>query len=73
MGKYYILDKKLELLHKILFIFIFLVRIFNNAYLFLGGHYSIRMQRHEENSKKIAKFLSKHPQVNSVIYPGLKD
>ncbi|NQY92916.1 MAG: PLP-dependent transferase [Campylobacteraceae bacterium] len=33
----------------------------------------IRMQRHEENALKIARFLKKHPKVNSVIYPGLKD
>ena len=33
----------------------------------------IRMQRHEENAKKIAKFLIKHPHVSSVIYPGLKE
>lgn len=33
---------------------------------------AIRMERHEKNAKKIAKFLQDHPKVESVIYPGLK-
>ncbi|MDA8792264.1 PLP-dependent aspartate aminotransferase family protein [Bacteriovoracaceae bacterium] len=33
---------------------------------------AIRMERHAENASKIAKFLEKHPQVEKVIYPGLK-
>jgi cystathionine gamma-lyase len=32
----------------------------------------VRMKRHEENAKAIAKFLEKHPQVEKVSYPGLK-
>ena len=32
----------------------------------------IRMDRHQENSIKIAKFLEAHPKVENVIYPGLK-
>jgi len=32
---------------------------------------SLRMRTHEENAKKIAKFLVSHPQVEKVIYPGL--
>ena len=31
----------------------------------------IRIQRHCENAMKIAEFLSKHPKVDSVFYPGL--
>jgi cystathionine gamma-lyase len=33
---------------------------------------AIRMQRHEENAKKIAKFLSEHKKIEKVLYPGLK-
>ncbi len=33
---------------------------------------SIRMDRHQENAFKVAEFLEKHPQVESVTYPGLK-
>jgi len=33
---------------------------------------SIRMQRHEENAKKVAVYLENHPLVESVVYPGLK-
>ncbi|MEM7797609.1 MAG: cystathionine gamma-synthase [Chloroflexota bacterium] len=32
---------------------------------------AIRMERHSENATKIAQFLSDHPAVASVIYPGL--
>lgn len=31
----------------------------------------VRMPAHCENAKKIAHFLSKHPQIQRVIYPGL--
>jgi len=31
----------------------------------------IRMQRHAENGGQIASFLSKHPKVGKVFYPGL--
>lgn len=33
---------------------------------------SIRMAAHEKNAKEIAKWLEKHPQVEKVVYPGLK-
>lgn len=33
---------------------------------------SLRMQRHEQNAKKVAEFLSKHPKVAKVTYPGLE-
>jgi len=31
----------------------------------------VRMDRHEENTHKIARFLHRHPKVRKVIYPGL--
>jgi len=34
---------------------------------------SLRMDRHVENAQKVAKFLTTHPQVLSVNYPGLPD
>jgi len=33
---------------------------------------SVRMKQHEENAKAIAGFLSEHPAVTRVMYPGLK-
>lgn len=33
----------------------------------------LRMQRHCENAGKIAKYLTEHPKVDKVYYPGLKD
>ena len=33
----------------------------------------IRMQRHCENGKIIAKFLKEHPRVNNVYWPGFKN
>ncbi|MBC75511.1 MAG: cystathionine gamma-synthase [Halobacteriovoraceae bacterium] len=33
---------------------------------------AIRMQRHEENALKIAKFLESHEQIEKVVYPGLE-
>ncbi len=33
----------------------------------------VRMERHVENAQKIAAFLNTHPQVESVIYPGLEN
>ncbi len=33
---------------------------------------SVRMEAHQENALKIANWLSKHPKVEKVIYPGLK-
>ncbi|MBA2726755.1 MAG: PLP-dependent transferase [Parachlamydiaceae bacterium] len=34
---------------------------------------AIRMQKHEENALKIAKFLNNHPKVENVYYPGLPE
>ncbi len=34
---------------------------------------ALRMQRHCENAQKVAEFLSAHPNVTWVNYPGLKD
>jgi cystathionine gamma-synthase len=34
---------------------------------------ALRMQRHCENAHAIAAFLSRHPQVERVLYPGLPD
>jgi len=31
----------------------------------------LRMQRHQENAMAVAEFLSSHPKVDKVIYPGL--
>ncbi len=31
----------------------------------------VRMERHNENSQKIAEFLSKHPKISKVHFPGL--
>lgn len=33
---------------------------------------SLRMQRHCENANELANWLSSHPKVSKVIYPGLK-
>ncbi len=33
---------------------------------------AIRMQAHEKNALKVAKFLEAHPKVEKVVYPGLK-
>lgn len=33
---------------------------------------SLRMDRHVQNTQAVAEFLEKHPQVNWVMYPGLK-
>lgn len=34
---------------------------------------AVRMERHEENAIRIAAFLSGHPAVRKVLYPGLSD
>jgi cystathionine beta-lyase/cystathionine gamma-synthase len=34
---------------------------------------SLRMQRHSENAQRVAEFLSKHPNVEHVNYPGLRE
>lgn len=33
---------------------------------------SLRVQRHCENGEKVVDFLSNHPKINTVYYPGLK-
>jgi cystathionine beta-lyase/cystathionine gamma-synthase len=33
----------------------------------------VRMARHEENGRAIARFLDEHPDVSAVLYPGLPD
>ncbi len=44
-----------------------------DAWLVLRGTKTlgVRMQRHEENAFEVARFLSRHPRVERVIYPGL--
>jgi O-acetylhomoserine (thiol)-lyase len=46
-----------------------------NAFLFLQGVETLplRMERHSTNALAVAKFLSKHPNVTWVNYPGLPD
>jgi O-acetylhomoserine (thiol)-lyase len=46
-----------------------------NAFLFLQGleTLSLRAERHNENALKLAKYLSKHKQVEWVWYPGLEN
>jgi O-acetylhomoserine/O-acetylserine sulfhydrylase-like pyridoxal-dependent enzyme len=45
-----------------------------NAWLFLLGleHLSLRMERHCSNATALARWLEKHPMVESVNYPGLE-
>lgn len=45
-----------------------------NAFLILTGIETLplRMQRHCENTQKVAEYLAAHPQVAWVSYPGLK-
>ncbi len=47
----------------------------DNAWMFLQGIETLplRMERHCENALKVAEHLIKHPQVNWVRYPGLKN
>ncbi|MCB1707294.1 MAG: aminotransferase class I/II-fold pyridoxal phosphate-dependent enzyme [Halioglobus sp.] len=47
----------------------------HSAFLIMQGleTLSLRMERHCKNAKKVAKYLSKHPQVRWVNYAGLKD
>ena len=46
-----------------------------DAWLVLRGvkTLAVRMRAHEENAFAVAEFLSGHPYVESVIYPGLRD
>jgi cystathionine beta-lyase/cystathionine gamma-synthase len=34
---------------------------------------AVRMERHSENARAVASFLSEHPAVERVLYPGLPD
>ncbi|MBK1810061.1 homocysteine synthase [Clostridium sp. YIM B02505] len=45
-----------------------------NSFLFIQGleTLSLRVERHVSNTKKIVEFLSKHPLVSWVSYPGLE-
>ncbi|MBC7315400.1 MAG: O-acetylhomoserine aminocarboxypropyltransferase/cysteine synthase, partial [Chloroflexi bacterium] len=45
-----------------------------NAFLILQGieTLSLRMARHSENALAVARFLSEHPKVAWVLYPGLE-
>ncbi len=45
-----------------------------NSFLLINGleTLSLRMERHVENTQKLAQWLEKHPKVASVNYPGLK-
>ena len=44
-----------------------------NAWLVLRGlrTFALRMERHNSNALQIAEFLSNHPKIESVCYPGL--
>ena len=44
-----------------------------NAFLLLQGveTLSLRLERHEENTKKVVEFLANHPQVEKVNHPSL--
>lgn len=46
-----------------------------DSYLILRGIKTlhVRMQRHCENGMKIAEFLSNHPKIGQVFYPGLEN
>nr|WP_081698981.1 PLP-dependent aspartate aminotransferase family protein [Caldanaerobacter subterraneus] len=45
-----------------------------NAWLILRGikTLGLRMRQHEKNAIEVAKFLSQHPKVKNVLYPGLE-
>ncbi|MGV7929797.1 MAG: O-acetylhomoserine aminocarboxypropyltransferase/cysteine synthase family protein [Spirochaetota bacterium] len=47
----------------------------DNAWIFLQGleTLSLRMERHSQNAMAVAEFLSQHPKVTWVRYPGLPD
>src|SRR5690606_8133493 len=46
-----------------------------DAFLVLRGVKTLhlRMQRHSENGEKVAKWLTEHPAVDKVYYPGLPE
>lgn len=45
-----------------------------NCYLLLRGlkTFELRMQRHNENGLRVARFLESHPRIEKVFYPGLE-
>jgi methionine-gamma-lyase len=45
-----------------------------NAWLLLRGLKTlpVRMEKHAENAMEVAQFLSYHPKVETVMYPGLR-
>jgi len=45
----------------------------HNVYLLLRGlkTFELRMQRHNENGLAVAEYLSRHPRIERVYYPGL--
>ena len=45
-----------------------------SAFYFLNGleSLSLRVERHVENTRKVVKFLSKHPKVSWINYPELE-
>lgn len=45
-----------------------------DSYLALRGlkTLALRMRQHNENGQKVAEFLSNHPQIDKVYYPGLE-
>lgn len=47
----------------------------DNAWMFMQGieTLALRMDRHSKNAMQVAKYLEKHPKVEWVIYPGLKN
>jgi len=47
----------------------------DNAWIFIQGIETLplRMERHSQNALTVAEFLKKHPKVEWVRYPGLKD
>ena len=46
----------------------------HNIFLLLRGlkTFELRMQRHNENGLAVARFLSEHPRIERVYYPGLE-
>lgn len=46
----------------------------HNIYLLLRGlkTFALRMERHNQNGMAVARFLSEHPRVERVYYPGLE-
>lgn len=46
-----------------------------NAFILLQGTetLSLRLERHNENTKKVVEFLANHPQVEKVNHPSLED